>query len=88
MITSLYLPFENNIAMLVLRKIYIINNLKTNILIEINIIILEKINIITFQSKVMINSYNISMFIEVRIKDRSISYLVYTKKVIIISSHF
>ena len=57
-------------------------------LIDINIIILKKIDIIASQSKVIINSYNISIFIEVRIKDRSISHLVYAKKLIIISSHF
>ena len=57
-------------------------------LININIIILEKIDIIASQSKVIINNYNISIFIEVRIKDRSISHPVYAKKIIIISSHF
>ena len=57
-------------------------------LININIMILEKIDIITSQSKVIINSYNILIFIEVRIKDRSISHLVYIKKIIIILSHF
>ena len=57
-------------------------------LINMNIIILEKIDIITSQSKVMIDSYNILMFIEVRIKDRSISYSIYIKKIIIISSRF
>ena len=56
-------------------------------LININIIILEKINIIISQSKAIIDSYNISIFIEVRIKDRSISHSVYAKKSIIISSH-
>ena len=50
--------------------------------------ILEKINIITSQSKVIINNYNISIFIEVRIKDRLISHLIYAKKVIIISLYF
>ena len=57
-------------------------------LININIIISKKINIIVFQSKVIIDSYNISIFIEVRIKDRSISHLVHAKKIIIILSHF
>ena len=57
-------------------------------LIEINIIILKKINIIISQSRAMINSYNISMPIEVRIKDRSISHLIYAKKAIIISLYF
>ena len=47
--------------------------------------ILEKINIIVSQSRVIINSYNISIFIEVRIKDRLVSHLVYIKKLIIIS---
>ena len=56
-------------------------------LININIIISKKINILAFQSKIIINNYNISIFIEVRIRDRSISYLVYTRKIIIISPH-
>ena len=54
-------------------------------LIDINIMILEKINIIVSQSRVIINNYNISIFIEVRIKDRLVSHLVYIKKLIIIS---
>lgn len=57
-------------------------------LIEMNIIIPKKINIIVSQSKVIINNYKISMLIEVRIKDRPISHSVYIKKSIIIPSHF
>ena len=57
-------------------------------LIDINIIILKKINIIAFQSRVIINNCNISIFIKVRIKDYSISYSIYTKKLIIILLYF
>ena len=46
---------------------------------------LENINIIISQLRVIINSYNISILIEVRIKDYLISHLVYAKKLIIIS---
>ena len=54
-------------------------------LIDIDIIMPEKIDIITSQSRVIINNYNISISIKVRIKGRSISHPVYTKKSIIIS---
>ena len=73
--------------MLASREIHIINNLKANMLIDINIIIPEKIDIIISQSRAIINSCNISMPIEMRTKDRLVSHPVYTKKSIIIPSH-
>ena len=51
-----------------------------NILINIDIIILEKINILTFKSKINIESYNILILVKIRIKiDHIITYLVYFK---------
>ena len=46
-ISSLYLSSENIIIILTFREIYIINNLKTNILININIIMSKQIDILT-----------------------------------------
>ena len=45
-IASIYFLGENVITILTSREIYIVNDLKTNILIKINIIILEKIDIL------------------------------------------
>ena len=45
-IALIYFLGENVITILISRKIYIVNNLKINILIEIDIIILKKINIL------------------------------------------
>ena len=86
-ITSLYFFGENVTAILTSREIYIINDFKTNVLINMNIIISEKINILTFQAKVEIGNYNINVFIDVRIKDRVVVHSIYIKKFIIISPH-
>ena len=47
-IILLYFPDENVIVMLISREIHIVDDLKTNVLININIMILEKIDILTF----------------------------------------
>lgn len=48
MIILLYLSNKKSIAKLISREIYLINNFKVNILINQNIIVLEKIDILTF----------------------------------------
>ena len=52
-----------------------------------NIIISEKIDILTFQVKVEIDNYNINVFIKIRTKGRVVVHSMYIKKFIIISSH-
>ena len=47
-ISSLYFSNENVIIKLIFRKVYIIDDFKINILININIIILKQIDILTF----------------------------------------
>ena len=86
-ITPLYFSDKNVTVILISREIHIVNDLKANVLININIIILEKINILTFQAKIEIDNYNINVFIKVRIKGRVVVYSIYIKKFIIISSH-
>ena len=86
-ITFLYFFDENVTAILISWEIYIVNDLKTNVLININIIILKKINILTSQAKAEINNYNINVFINVRIRDRVVVHSIYIKKFIIIPSH-
>ena len=61
MVTSLYLPFENGTAMLAPREIHIVNDLKANVLIGMNIMVPEKIDIIASQSKAMVGSCNLSV---------------------------
>ena len=46
-ISSLYLSNKDVIVMLTFREIHIVNNLKINILINMNIIMLKQINILT-----------------------------------------
>ena len=86
-IISLYFPGENVIVMLISREIHIINDLKTNVLININIMISKKIDILTFQAKIEIDNYNINVFIKIRIKSRIVIHSMHVKKFIIISSH-
>ena len=86
-ITFLYFSDKNVIAILTSREIHIIDDLKTNVLININIMISEKIDILTFQTKIEIDNYNISVFIKIRIRDRVVVHLMYVKKFIIISPH-
>ena len=86
-IIPLYFSDENVIIMLTSREIYIINDFKTNVLIDINIMILAKINILTFQIKTEIGNCNINVFIKIRIKIRVVVHLIYIKKFIIIFSY-
>ena len=83
-IFSFYVLNEKIIAILASRKIHIIDNLKINILINMNIMMSKQIDILTFQLKVKINNYNIIVFIEIRIKNRVIIYSIHIKKFIII----
>ena len=47
----------------------------------------KKIDILTSQTKIEIDNYNISVFIEIRIKDYAVIHSMHVKKFIIISSH-
>ena len=86
-ISFLYLLDKDVIVILTSQKIHIVDNFKTNILININIIILKQIDILTSQLKVKINNYDIIIFIKVRIKNRIIVHSIYVKKSIIIFSY-
>ena len=86
-IIPLYFPRENIIIILISREIHIVDDLKTNVLININIMILKKINILTSQAKIEIDNYNINVFIKIRIRDRVVVHSMHIKKFIIISPH-
>lgn len=60
--------FGNRIKTLITRKIYIVNNLKTKILISINIISLKFINIFIIKKKVYIGNYKTSAPIKIKTK--------------------
>ena len=55
------------------RKIYIVDNLKAKILLEIDIINLEKINIITSKNKVYIGLYDITVIINLKPRSRDVT---------------
>ncbi len=76
---------ENKICTMFRCEIHLINDLKTNIFIEINIISSKRIvvNLITCIAK--IKSYKIIILIEIRTSNNIILKLVYFKKLIIIS---
>lgn len=56
---------ENVTIMLTSREIHIVDNLKTNVLIDMNIIISKKIDILIFQSKTEIDNCDINVFIKI-----------------------
>ena len=75
--------------MLAPQEVYIVDNLKTNVLIGINIMVPEKIDILVFQFKVYIESCDMLISVKIRVKvGRAITHLVYFKKSFIISSYF
>lgn len=76
--------------MIIFKEIYIVNDFKTKILIDINIIISEKIDIIVSIFSIFIKSYQVKMPLEIYIKNskRVIIYLVYARRSIIILSRF
>ena len=86
-IILLYFSDENVIVILTSREIYIVDDFKANVLINMNIMILEKIDILTSQAKVEIDNYDINVFIEVRIRGYVVVHSMYVKKFIIISPH-
>ena len=52
---------EIDVRVKIIRKAYLVNNLKTRILLSTDIIKSKKINIITFKNQVYIESYNITI---------------------------
>lgn len=86
-VTSLYLPSEDGTAMLAPREIHIVDDLKANVLIGMDIMVPEKIDILASQSKAMVGSCNMSVPIEVRTRGRPVSHPVHAKKAMIIPPH-
>ncbi len=81
-VTSLYFPSQDaDMVMLAPREIHIVNNLKANLLIGIDIMVPEKIDILASQSKAVIGSCGMIIPIEVRTRaGRAILHPVYIKK--------
>ena len=65
-VIPIYIPDKNNKIILIRRKIYIIDNLSTKALININIIKLEDIILDTSKDITVISSYN-SLYISISI---------------------
>lgn len=87
-ITSLYFPGEDIIAMTSPRKIHIVDDLKANILVEMDVMMPEQIDVLASQSKASINSCQMSVSIEVRTRGgRAVTHPMHVKKSITIASH-
>lgn len=77
---------KNKICIIFRREVYLINNLKTNILIEINIISSKRIVVDSITRTTKIDSCKIIVSIEIRIFSNVIFKLVYLRKSTTISS--
>ncbi len=77
---------KNLIIAKIIRKVYLINNLKTNILIKNNLIDSKEITIDINNKLVFINSCDVIVLVEVKTSCVVIYTLVYVKKTITISS--
>ena len=68
---NIYLPnFKNNkrVQVLIIREIYIINNLRAKLLIGINIIKSKTIDIFILKRIITIENYGINIFIKIYLK--------------------
>ena len=66
------------------KEIYIIDKLKANILISIDIIVPEGIDIITSKAIILIRSYKVKVLVKVKGIGKTIRHPVYTKNIVII----
>ena len=72
----------------IIREIYIINDLKTEILIKVDILILERINIDFASQSIFIDSYReLIVFINSRARSKSIKRIIKLSAKTIVSSH-
>ena len=62
-----------NVRVKIIREAYLVNNLKIRILLNTNIIKLKKIDIITSKNQVYIESYNITIQIDLKLRTRDIT---------------
>lgn len=84
-VTPLYFPGENFTAVTASREIHIVDNLKANILIEMDVMAPEQIDILTSQFRASIGSYGISMPIETRSGlGRAVAHPMHAKKSLMI----
>ena len=60
-------------------NLYLVNNLKANILLSINIISLEDINIIIFKKYLYISSCGIRILIKIHSKNTKVCYTIKVK---------
>ena len=66
------------------REIYLVNKLVVDILLKNDILILEEINLLFLKEIAYIDSYNINILIEVRLKESLIKRVINLKKISII----
>lgn len=83
-ITPLYFPGKDSTARTAPREIHIVDDLKANILIDMDIMIPKKIDIFVSEAKASIDSCNITVPVEVRTRGRAITHPVHIKKSIVI----
>ena len=73
---KIYFPGKRNnkdVRVKIIREAYLIDNLKTKILLNIDIINPEKIDIITFKNQVFIGSYTIIININLKPRARGVT---------------
>ena len=86
-VTPLYFPGTEATAILAPREIHIVDNLKANILVGMDIMVPEQIDILASQAKASIGSCKISIPIEVRAREgRAVFYPVHAKKSLVVPS--
>ena len=66
------------------REIYLVNKLAADMLLENDILVLEEIDLLFSKGIAYINSYNVNILIEVRLKESLIRRVINSKKVSII----
>ena len=76
----------NFVKTIIIKKIHLIDNLKTNMLINIDLIESKKIDINIFNRTAYIDNYKIIVFLKIRISRTVVQTLVYARKIIIVFS--
>ena len=87
-VTPLYFPGEHAIAVTAPREVHIVDDLKANILIGMDVMVPEKIDVLASQATALIGSCDVSIPIDVRSRaGRAIAHPVHSKKSLLVPPH-
>ena len=81
-----YNKIDNVVKAIITRKIHLINNLKINMLLNIDLIDLEKIDISISNKKTYIDSCGVIAFLKIKISRVAVQTSIYARKTIVVSS--